>query len=532
MLKNNLRYFLIFLLFVTFSCAKRGNIDGGLKDTIAPVLKVSFPKNFSTSFKGNSIKLTFDEYVKLKNVNKQLIISPPMDKMPDISPQTASKFITLKFNDSLQANTTYSLNFGQSIEDYNEGNPYRQFKYIFSTGTYIDSLTLNGVIKDSYNKNADSFVSVHLYEINSKFNDSIVYQKNPRYVTNTLDSAKTFKLENLKAGKYLLVAIKDENNNNKFDSKTEKIGFQKQFITIPNDTVFELELFKENQAFKTYRPSQASRNRATVGYVGKAKDFKIVLKNNNELLPTIITKLPEKDSLQIWFKPQKADSLSVSIQMDKYFKNDVFKMNNQKNDTLIITSKQNKSLPLSERLTLKSSIPLVKFDVTKMQLTNKDSATVAFTTEYDEWKQELKFNFQKEPLEKYKLDLQKGALIDYLERENDSAVFVFETKNSSDYGNLSINLENVENYPVIVELTNAKGDIIASKYLESESKIDFFFLEPSLITLRVIYDDNKNKEWDSGSYLEKRQAERVIYFPKVIDVRANWDVEQSFNLKP
>ena len=275
MLKNNLKYFLLFLLFATLSCAKRGSIDGGLKDTISPVLKVSFPKNFSTNFKGNTIKLTFDEYVKLKNINKQLIISPPMVKMPDISPQTASKYITIKFRDSLQANTTYSLNFGQSIEDNNEGNPYRQFKYVFSTGTYIDSLSLSGVIKDAFNKKVDSFVSVMLYEVNSSFNDSIVYKENPRYITNTLDSAKTFKLENLKAGKYLLVALKDENNNNKFNSKTEKIGYQKQFITIPNDTVFELELFKEKQVFKTYKPSQVSGNRAVVGYEGNVKDLMV-----------------------------------------------------------------------------------------------------------------------------------------------------------------------------------------------------------------------------------------------------------------
>jgi hypothetical protein len=131
MLKNSFKFTLLFLLLLLISCAKRGTIDGGVKDTIAPVLKISFPPNYSTNFKGNTIKLTFDEYVKLKNINKQLIISPPMSKSPTILPQTASKYISVKFNDSLQANTTYSMNFGESIEDNNEGNPYRQFKYVF-----------------------------------------------------------------------------------------------------------------------------------------------------------------------------------------------------------------------------------------------------------------------------------------------------------------------------------------------------------------------------------------------------------------
>ena len=97
------------------SCAKRGSITGGDKDTIAPVLKASFPKNFSTNFNGKEIKLVFDEYVKLKNINKQLIISPPMKTQPEILPQTASKIVTIKIKDTLQPNTTYSFNFGQSI---------------------------------------------------------------------------------------------------------------------------------------------------------------------------------------------------------------------------------------------------------------------------------------------------------------------------------------------------------------------------------------------------------------------------------
>ena len=532
MLKNRFKNTLFFLTLLLISCAKRGTIDGGVKDTIAPVLKLSFPANYSTNFKGNSIKLTFDEYVKLKNINKQLIISPPLSKSPTILPQTASKYITVHFNDSLQANTTYSMNFGESIEDNNEGNPYRQFKYIFSTGSYIDSLTLGGSIKDAYDKKVASFVSVMLYEVNSKFNDSIIYTENPRYITNTLDSSIVFKLENLKAGKYLLLAVKDENSDNKFNPKKEKIGFHKEFITIPNDSVFQLSLFKEIAPFKAFKPSQASGNRFTIGYEGKAKNLKVTLKNKQELIPTIVTKLPEKDSVQIWYKPLKIDSVSVSISNDNYAQEYISSLKNQKNDTLSFSTKQNKIIGLSEIFSLKSSIPIKSFDVTKMKLINKDSVAVAFKTEYDEWNQELKFNFKKEPLEKYTLKVLPGALKDYLEHENDSLTFVLETKNISEYGNLTVNLQNVEKFPVIAELTNAKGDIIASHYSESNTKIDFFLLEPNLFTLRVIYDGNKNQEWDSGNFLEKKQAEKVIYFPKEIDVRANWDVEQSFNLKP
>jgi hypothetical protein len=534
MLKNNLRYVSLLLLIVTVSCAKRGSITGGLKDSIAPMLKVSFPENYSTNFKGNEIKLVFDENIKLKNLNKQLVISPPMKYEPIISPTSATKTLSIKIKDTLQANTTYSFNFGQSIADNNEGNPYNQFKYVFSTGDYIDSLALGGRIKDAYAIEAEPFVSVMLYEVNDIFKDSVIYKQNPRYITNTLDSLKTFRLENLKAGKYLLVALKDLNNNNKFDPKKEKVGFIKHFITIPNDTVYELELFKETPPFKAFKPIQASGNRLLMSYEGNMKSVdsrpKIVVKNNTTTIPTIITQFPKKDSLQIWYKPIKTDSLVLTVTKDKYLGKFISKIKEQKKDTLNITALQNGTLNFRDRYTLETATPLVRFDNSKIKLTIKDSVTVAFTTEYNEFNQQLFFDFKKEPSENYSLTLLPGALTDFFDMSNDTLSYKFNTKNTADYGNLRVQLQNVKYFPVIVELTNKTGDIIASEYSENSTTIDFNLLEPKLFTLRLIYDKNKNKAYDTGNYLEKNYAEEVIYFSKDIDVRANWDVEQIFDL--
>lgn len=534
MLKNNLKYISLFLLLLTISCAKRGSITGGLKDTIAPVLKMSFPKNFSTNFKGDEIKLVFDENIKLKNLNKQLIISPPMKNEPLILPTTASKFITIKIKDTLQPNTTYSFNFGQSIADNNEGNPFNQFKYVFSTGDYIDSLSISGSVKDAYEKEVESFVSVMLYETNDSFKDSIVYKENPRYVTNTLDSLKTFRLENLKAGKYLLVAMKDYNSNNKFNPKKDKIGFHKQFITVPNDSVYQLSLFREVPEFKAFKPTQVSGNRLVLGYEGKVNPAssrpKITLKNHNEILTAIVTQFPKKDSLQIWYKPLKADSLSLAVAKEKYNANFSFKIKDQKKDTLNITPVQNGVLNFRDRFTLETATPLITFDNSKIKLVNKANTSVPFTTEYDEFNQKLHFDFQKEPLEKYTVSILPGALTDFFEKSNDSLTYKLTTKSTAEYGNLSVSLQNVKQFPVIIELTNAKGEALATAYTENKTTIDFTLVEPALYTLRAIYDANKNKEWDSGNYLEKRQAEEVIYFSKEIDVRANWDVNQVFDL--
>ena len=512
------------------SCAKRGSITGGLKDTLAPELRMSFPKNFSTNFKSKEIKLTFDEYIKLKDLNKQLIISPPMKNEPLITPTNASKYLDIKILDTLQPNTTYSFNFGQSITDNNEGNPLNQFKYVFSTGSYIDSLSIGGTIKDAYHKDVESFVSVMLYDVNDKFNDSVVYKEFPRYITNTLDSLKTFQLENLKAGKYLLVAMKDYGSNNKFNPKKDKIGFHTEFITIPGDTTYEIKIFKETLPFKASRPYPVASNRVIVPYEGLSKSPKITLKNGATIVPTIITKFPQKDSLQVWFKPIKADSLALTINEDKYEKSFNFKFKASKKDTLTINAVKAGEINLKDRFALTTNIPLDKLDHSKMKLINKDSVSVDFKTEYDEFSERLFFDFKKEVLEKYTLQIMPGAITDFLGQTNDTLVYKLSTKDLPDYGNLKVNLQNVKHFPVIVELTNEKGDVLATQYTESNTSVEFNLIEPAVFWLRAIYDENKNKEWDPGNYLEKRQAEEVIYFSKGIDVRANWDVDQAFDL--
>ena len=535
MSQTNYRFILFLLLFVCIGCAKKGSITGGLKDTIAPTLKISFPENFSTNFKGNQIKLTFDEYIKLKGLEKQLIVSPPMKNEPLIIPSSVTKYLTIQIKDTLQPNTTYSFNFGQSITDNNEGNPLNQFKYVFSTGPYIDSLALGGRVKDALDREVESFVSVMLYEVNEKFKDSVVYTSPPRYITNTLDSLKTFRLENLKAGKYLLVAMKDRNNNNKFNPKTEKIGFHKQFITIPNDTVYEIELFKEELPFKAYKPSQVSGNKIAIGYDGK-QDFskskpKIILKNNNQILESIVTQFPKKDSLQVWYKPIKADSLLLNIKKEGYVNDFSVKIKNQKKDTLSINAVQTGILNMRDEFTLESSTPLVKIDKSKIFINSSKTKITEFTTNYDDFNQKLVLNFPKNTSEKYQIQLLPGALTDFFEKSNDTLTYKLETRSESDYGNLIVDFQNVKRFPIIIELTNEKGEILAYDYSEKNTKVEFNFLEPKDYILRVIYDDNKNKKWDSGNYLEKRQAEEVIYYSKVIkDVRANWNDNETFDL--
>jgi len=254
------------------------------------------------------------------------------------------------------------------------------------------------------------------------------------------------------------------------------------------------------------------------------------LKDKADIVSTIVTQFPKKDSLQIWYKPIKTDSLALVVTKDNYKNDFALKIKEQKKDTLNITALQNGTLNFRDRFTLTSTTPLVHFDNSKIKLANKDSVAVAFTTEYDDFNQKIYFDFKKEPSENYNITLLPGALTDFFEISNDSLSFKLNTKSTADYGNLRVQLQNVKSFPVIVELTNSKGDIIASEYSENATTVDFNLLEPALFTLRIIYDENKNKVYDSGNFLEKRYSEEVVYFSKDIDIRANWDVDQAFDV--
>ncbi len=510
------------------SCAKRGSISGGPKDTIAPRMIRSIPANFSTGFTGKTVRIEFDEFVKLKDANKQLVVSPPMRDPVRISPSTASRYIEITFNDTLRADTTYSLNFGQSIQDNNEGNPLSQFKYVFSTGTYIDSLQLSGIVKDALKPVPDEFISVMLYERNETFTDSVIYKRPPNYITNTLEAAH-WQLENLKEGEYLLMAITDKNGNNTYDPRSEKIGFLNDILRIPSDTVYALEMFEEQSPFSVTRPFQETGIKLIVGYTGSPKDAKIEVSDGTNRLQTLVTKLPERDSLRIWIPPVTADSLLVNTKKQAYERSQWVRFKPQDADSLAVAVNSKRPMTLREPFSLISTTPIVRTDTTRISVSTKDSVSVRFSVQPDLDNQTTTLDFGRDPDTSYHITLLPGALTDFYGQVNDTLTFRADTKSSSQYGNLRVVLDNARASSYIVELTDAKGNVKYS-IATAETSVDFRWITPATYTLRVIYDENENGVWDTGNYLEKRQPERVVYYPSAIEVRANWDVEQPFIL--
>ncbi|MFN4761875.1 Ig-like domain-containing protein [Gillisia sp. Q332] len=530
----SLTFVLLISLFLV-QCAKKGTPTGGKVDSIPPKFVRAAPENFSTNFDSKEIRILFNEFIKLEKPQEQIIISPPMSPKPDITPLGfASKDVRIKINDTLQENTTYVINFGRSVTDNNEGNPLPFFKYVFSTGSYIDSLSVQGRIEDALLKEAPSFISVMLYEVNETFTDSLVFNDPPRYITNTLDSLRSFEITNLKEGTYQLVAVQDLNNDYKYNPGREKIAFIENPITIPTDSSYTLTLFKEILNFKPERPKQAGLQKLLIGYKGKTELDSLSFKPLSAVPADFkyrITKIADKDSLNFWFKPKiEIDSLLLVVSRPKGSDTLLTRITDMPKDSLNVSTEPSGNVDFDKDFLFRTNTPISEKNDEFISILNKDSIPLPFTSEINTLENTLRLKFKKTENETYQITALPGALTDFFNKVNDTIKKSIRTKAFSDYGNVRLNLQNLRAFPLIVQLTDEKGVVKYERYTTSESRISFDLIIPGKYLIRVIYDRNENNIWDTGNYLKKIKAEEIIYFPDLIEVRPNWDVNQTFIL--
>jgi len=532
-LKSFLKHFIFVfvLILLTSNCARKGRPNGGLKDSLAPVMVIANPPYKSTLFNSKKIKLSFNEYITLKNLNQQLVISPPLKYFPTISPQgSPSKEITIKLTDTLKTNTTYIFNFGNSIEDNNEGNILKSFNYVFSTGDYVDSLKTKGFIKDAYKNKIDKDISVLLYQIDSTFTDSIIYKKKPNYITNAIDSL--FTITNIKNGKYLLIALKDASNNYTFNPKEDKIGFYNQFIELPKDSVLKepISLFNEAPAFKMMSAKEISKGKIIFDFEGDRHHIDIKLlsevpKNFKSEYKFDLT----KDSIYYWYSKINTDSLVFNIKKENYSDTLTVFLRKKTLDSLKINSNIVNILDLKDTLTLTSNNPVTEIDTTKILFFDKGSLTVSYQPILEKTTNKIHFVFNKKYNSNYRLTFLPKALTDIFETQNDTLNYIFKTKEPEDYGSISINLNNNSSSPVFLELVRESDKKVIQKIATSTTNnILFELIPPGRYMVRAILDTNNNNNWDTGNYLKKLQPESVIYLPITFNLKANWSFSETF----
>lgn len=546
------------ILLMTWSCATIQAPTGGPEDETPPSLVYSDPENGSANFNNSRITLGFSEYVQLKDIEKFLLISPPLNKDPDF--RIKGRSLVIKLKDTLRSNTTYSFYFGEAIVDLTESNPLSNFNFAFSTGSYIDSLGMSGRVADAYTRLPVKDVLLMLY---SNTADSAAMLERPVYVSRTNESGD-YVFTNLADGKYRLVALKDGNSDYLYNLPNEQIGFFDSLVEpcyqkpeVRKDTLkvrsegphFDISLFPQ--------PDSIQRNLKafmTAPHV-MTLVFRYPLQNPEfeplDSLPLLKGSFREfnqaKDTVTFWLKPEMPDTLRLKVFengeiLDTLNIATIFKQRNpergkpQVADTTLrfaTTTSRGNVLGYNLPFIFTFPNPLESFDASLLRLMSvkgKDSL-VPDLAYADSTMRRIKLKYNWKSGEDYKLLIPAGAFRDIYGQTNDTVRAGFSVKLKDDYGLFKVKatLVNVP-HPVIIQLLGEKGVVVQQHTITESGDVDFGFLAPGKYGLKAIYDANANGKWDTGVFLKQRQPERVAIHPKVFEIRGNWELEEEWQL--
>jgi hypothetical protein len=449
-------------------CASIAPPMGGPRDSLPPRLVTANPKDSVLHFTGNKIVLTFDEYVDVRDARTEMIVSP----VPKIDPIVDGhlRTVTIRLKDTSQPNTTYALEFGKTIRDFNEGNVLKNFTYVFSTGDHIDSGTLAGNVIVANTGKVDSTLIVMLHQ---KFDDSAVVKSKPRYITR-LDTAGHFVFRFVKPGRYALYAMKDEGGTRQYLSKSQLFAFADSPVTISRHSPSAM-LYAYEEAAEIKKPSSGTA--AKLKPANNDKDKRLLLQTNiaNGSFDVL-------DTLAFQFGTTLKTFDSSRIQLtDENFK---------------------------------------VIDARNYHFTH-DTSNKRFFLYYG-WATDTK----------YRLILAKDFAEDSSGRKllKDDTIR-FATKKDIDYGEVTLRFFNLDlsRHPVL-QLTS--GDMVKYSFPFHNSRVFRRVLfPPGDYGLRILYDDNENGVWDPGNFFgKKRQPEKILQIPRKFTVKANWDNDQDITL--
>lgn len=521
-----------FMSILLVQCGMRGTPTGGTKDTTPPIITKSSPENFSTNFTGTKISIKFDEYVQVKSFKKHFIISPPIKSLPKY--RLSGKTLVLNFDTTFNKNTTYSMFFGDAIVDLNEGNVLDSNLFVFATGDILDSLTLSGSIQDAFTGENESEMLVHLYQNQIDSAPSTIL---PTYFAVVKNGKFTF--NNLAEGSYKIFALKDGNRNYLYDLPDEKIAFSDEIISVPNDSAkIVLHTFvPEAEEQKIFKPSSAWEGEALITFNKRVEeDYGItfidsiipkdsiieqwnnahdsltlycpLFKASNKYLISVTTDTIARDSLKLKIakKPQK---FKATTNYTRMFANNF-------NEKLIFSFNK----PLANFC---DSCLFVEIDSTQYQITGNY---------FDKEHNQVVLNYQFKENRDYKVIIDSAAFISLLGEATDSLQYDFPTGQAKDLGNLMLeyNFPWGDNYL----LSLMQGELTIKELILNKSKgnIEILGLKPGNYELKIIIDENGDKEWSPGSYVNHKQSEEVALYPQPITIRPNWDVEVVWNAKP
>jgi uncharacterized protein (DUF2141 family) len=466
---------------VQTGCANIVPPMGGPRDSLPPRLVEVKPRDSAKNFTGKKIVIEFDEFVQLDNIQENLLVSP----VPKINPIVESKLrtVTVTIKDTLQPNTTYSIDFGKAIKDINEGNVLKNYTYLFTTGTIIDSLALTGKVIVAETGKTDSTLIVLLH---TSQDDSAVIKEKPRYIAR-VDNNGNFTFSNLPSGSFALFALKDEGGQRRYLSNSQLFAFADQRVT----------------------PSKSPQPVTLYAYTEKEDSVKEKGGKPGALQGA-------KPGAPQGAKPGALPATAKPAGGKK----------NEKQERLRLESNlANNELDLLGQFEFKFTTPLKKFDSSKVILANEKNEPLSnyhFTTDTSNKKVTLTYSWVENTA--YNLIVDKEFAEDTAGNKIPRTDTIsFRTKKQSDYGLVRLRLINLDfsKNPV---LQFVQSDQVKFAYPMTTKEFYAKLFIPGEYDLRILYDDNKNGVWDAGAFFDKhRQPEKVTPISRKLTVKANWD---------
>ena len=516
--------FLILIGLVLSSCAIQVAPGGGEKDVQPPKLISSVPENSALHYSGKTIELNFDEYIQLKDVATQLIVSPLLKEAPVV--KLKKKSILIALDDTLSESTTYTLNFGSSIADVNEGNVNENFQFVFSTGDHIDSLSISGAVQNAKDLKTDAGFLVMLYHSNA---DSVPLLSRPDYFSRTAKDG-SFHIHNIAPGRYKIIAMKEGDGDYKYTPSIEAIGFVDSMVTASDENI-RLSVFTEITAGSINKTYSEIPGKAGVVFNQGVKAKTIQWLSDLSRLELYNVRWSENgDSLSIFYKNRNADSLS--FRLPEAFPKDTIVIR-----LLKLESRQGRGLgfnisplvpadqPYFKPYQLTANRPLSKVDLKRISLMEDSVPLTIELTITDSLRSSFELRNQWKEKKNYSLIFYPNAFTDIFGETNDTLQFKFRTKSETDYGAVSIKVDSLFLGHYILQLVDGEDKLFYQQEFRQSTKLDFSRLEPRIYRLKLISDSNGNGKWDPGIYLQHVHPEKVLYYPDNITIRANWDVE-------
>ena len=572
------------LLTVIYSCANIGSPNGGPYDETPPKFVSSTPVPNQINYTGKKIEILFDELIQIEKPSENVIITPPQMELPVI--RSAGKKAVIELKDTLKPNTTYTIDFTNSISDNNEKNVFENFSFAFSTGDIIDTLEVSGVLLNAENLEPMPGITIGLH---NNLEDS-AFVKLPFVRTSRTNDKGQFTIRNITPGTYHIFALNDVNRDYKFDQPGEDIAFLDSVI-VPS---FELTTRQDT----TWKDSLTIDTIWTVGYTRFFPDnielrlFKekferqymvkperpdekyFTLRFNTKLdtvpVPVPINFTPEdstwyfvqqteggtavnywladstvwkQDTLQVQVSYPKSDSLNIlrpqtdTVQLVLRRRPAEKKKKKKKDepDPIVFLGMQVDapgSMDLFDTISVTFNEPVL--DINKeMFFLDQKIDTVWNTVDFDffpDSTNSLNY-FIRRPWkygEEYRIEVDSAAIHSLYGKWNDFFTGEFKIKKEDEYGYLYLNINGVDT-TAFVELLSS-GDAPVRKAKVKDGGVLFMDLKPDKYYARIVIDTNSNGVWDTGNYIEKRQPEEVYYSPKMYEIMQNWQVEETWNV--